>query len=605
MKSVLEKAINVFTRGNDSRRDVAGRSAENEQHLPLAVINQTFHSSFHTALSAASSDAVEGDSMLFSKNNVLLKHPRQASLLNKPSIGDGESEDLELKVSLDNHVLIPGFLFVTTRGSNFGTTLILNWTPNCSMEVPKSETNNLPVGQSATYKSKSFKQRCTSISIDLCSMEMIRIFYRMDDSGFIISGELVIKSKEENFKVFYFQNGGLNDLVYLLSSWKCFNHTCHKDSHCHTFTVYCPRLDLSELHPLEGKFTSTLTKDIWSSLKDSEGRITNSEFALKITFFRGIANNIRQDIWPYLLNVYKFSLPEKENLVYLKKLSTEYEAISLQRENRPDGLESMTHQIDKDVQRTDRASDYYGGENNEHLRTLMRILLNYLHSNPEVKYVQGMTDILAPILSVIDNEVISFWSFSNFMKLSSITTTKTSESNQVSLKHQIELLRELMKMLVPSFYQYLEVLDNGISLMFCHRWLLVFLKREFPILDTLSIWESCWTCPDTKFFHLFICIAIIAIYGGKVVEKSFNIDELMVYFNSLSHQMPKDILLSQARGYLHKFCVSERIHCILYELMDRHFWEKNHSVKFQCDDCHGFNFCRRTGFVNPKKELVC
>ena len=46
----------------------------------------------------------------------------------------------------------------------------------------------------------------------------------------------------------------------------------------------------------------------------------------------------------------------------------------MSRVNRPDDLESMTHQIDKDVQRTDRASDYYSGENNEHLRTLMYLL---------------------------------------------------------------------------------------------------------------------------------------------------------------------------------------------------------------------------------------
>ena len=51
----------------------------------------------------------------------------------------------------------------------------------------------------------------------------------------------------------------------------------------------------------------------------------------KIIFFRGIANNIRQDIWPYLLHVYNFSFSEKEKLVHLKKLSEEYEAISFQR----------------------------------------------------------------------------------------------------------------------------------------------------------------------------------------------------------------------------------------------------------------------------------
>ena len=42
---------------------------------------------------------------------------------------------------------------------------------------------------------------CSSVSIDLGMMEVIRIFYRMDDNAFILSGEMVITSKDRNFKV--------------------------------------------------------------------------------------------------------------------------------------------------------------------------------------------------------------------------------------------------------------------------------------------------------------------------------------------------------------------------------------------------------------------
>ena len=83
-------------------------------------------------------------------------------------------------------------------------------------------------------------------------------------------------------QVFYFKNGGLNDLVYLLSSWKCFSHTCHQDAHCHTFTVYNPKLKLSELHPLEGRYNSVLTSEIWSSLKNSDGCILDADYIMKV-----------------------------------------------------------------------------------------------------------------------------------------------------------------------------------------------------------------------------------------------------------------------------------------------------------------------------------
>lgn len=159
---------------------------------------------------------VEGDDVLFSKNNVLLKHPldvsNNLSISPKCSLSGIKSKKESpscnselLDKALDNHILIPGFLFVTTRGSNFGTTLILNWAPNSSMKVPsvghtEKCMENSPQG--ATVSSvKSEGRCCSSVSIDLCLMEMIRIFYHVDESGFILSGELVVKSKEEEFKV--------------------------------------------------------------------------------------------------------------------------------------------------------------------------------------------------------------------------------------------------------------------------------------------------------------------------------------------------------------------------------------------------------------------
>ena len=164
----------------------------------------------------------------------------------------------------------------------------------------------------------------------------------------------------------------------------------------------------------------------------------------------------------------------------------------------------------------------------------------------------------------------------------------------------------LIKLLIPWFYFYLEETEGGLSLMFCHRWLLVCLKREFTEEDALSIWEACWTQYETPAFHLFVCIAIMAIYGQKAVERNMNINELMVFFNTLSHSMPRDIVLSQARGYLFQFCKSTEVHCSLYTLMHKEFWERSGNPKLACDLCKGAGDCVRT--VSPMdvdREAVC
>ena len=65
----------------------------------------------------------------------------------------------------------------------------------------------------------------------------------------------------------------------------CFNHTCHKDSHCHTFTVFNPKLSLSELHPLEGKISGSLTSEVLANLNNAEGQIIDEEYIHKVKIF--------------------------------------------------------------------------------------------------------------------------------------------------------------------------------------------------------------------------------------------------------------------------------------------------------------------------------
>lgn len=65
--------------------------------------------------------------------------------------------------------------------------------------------------------------------------------------------------------------------------------------------------------------------------------------------------------------------------------------------------------VDKDVTRTDRLQDYFRGEGNPNLQVLYDILMTYCMYDFDLGYVQGMSDLLAPILVVMENEVDAFW----------------------------------------------------------------------------------------------------------------------------------------------------------------------------------------------------
>ena len=76
-----------------------------------------------------------------------------------------------------------------------------------------------------------------------------------------------------------------------------------------------------------------------------------------------------------------------------------------------------------------------------------------------------------------------------------------------------------------------------------HRWILLCFKREFPEADALKIWEACWSHYQTDYFHLFICVAIVSIYGDDVVDQGLPSDEILLHFSSLAMHMNGELVL--------------------------------------------------------------
>lgn len=86
--------------------------------------------------------------------------------------------------------------------------------------------------------------------------------------------------------------------------------------------------------------------------------------------------------------------------------------------------------IEKDVHRTDRHIPLFAGEDiphpdpdspfadvgtNVHLEQMKDMLLTYNEYNRDLGYVQGMSDLLAPIYAVMQDDAVAFWGFVGFM----------------------------------------------------------------------------------------------------------------------------------------------------------------------------------------------
>ncbi|XP_067914334.1 TBC1 domain family member 16 isoform X2 [Heterodontus francisci] len=350
--------------------------------------------------------------------------------------------------------------------------------------------------------------------VDLGQMRSLRLFFS-DEA--CTCGQLVIASRESQYKIFHFHHGGLDKLSEVFQQWK-----------------YC---------------TETHQRD-------------------QAIFFGGIDPTIRGEVWPFLLGFYSCESTSEEREALRIQKHIEYEEIQQKRlsmtpEECEDFWRKVQFTVDKDVVRTDRSKQFFKGENNPNVEAMRRILLHYAVYSPGIGYSQGMSDLVAPILSEVRDESDTFWCFVGLMQ----NTIFVSSPRDDDMEKQLLYLRELLRLMHPRFYQRLVSLgEDGLQMLFCHRWILLCFKREFPEAEALRIWEACWAHYQTDYFHLFVCVAIVVIYGDDVIEQQLATDQMLLHFSNLAMHMSGEIVLRKARSLLYQFRLLPRIPCSLHDL---------------------------------------
>lgn len=69
----------------------------------------------------------------------------------------------------------------------------------------------------------------------------------------------------------------------------------------------------------------------------------------------------------------------------------------------------------EDIPHPDPDSPFADVGTNVHLEQLKDMLLTYNEYNKDLGYVQGMSDLLAPIYAVMQDDAVAFWAFVGFM----------------------------------------------------------------------------------------------------------------------------------------------------------------------------------------------
>lgn len=117
----------------------------------------------------------------------------------------------------------------------------------------------------------------------------------------------------------------------------------------------------------------------------------------------------------------------------------------------------------------------------------------YALNHPTVSYCQGMSDLASPLLVTMGDEAHAYICLCALMTRLYPNFLLDGEAMTLKFSH----LTESLQVYDPDFYYYLKS-QQADDLLFCYRWLLLEMKREFAFDDALRMLEVLWASLPQK-----------------------------------------------------------------------------------------------------------
>lgn len=231
------------------------------------------------------------------------------------------------------------------------------------------------------------------------------------------------------------------------------------------------------------------------SYLDGEGRLLKPRELRLAVYKGGVESSLRKVVWKHILNVYPDGLTGRERLAYMRRKSDQYLQLRaawkalLDNPDYSGDIQLVTNMVRKDVLRTDRTNPFYaGGDDNANVVSLFNLLTTFALNHPTLSYCQGMSDLASPLLVVMRDEPHAYVCFCALMRRLAPNFNLNGEAMTLKFQH----LSDLVEHFDPLFFRYLK--EHGAQdLLFCYRWLLLELKREFAFDDALHMLEVLWS----------------------------------------------------------------------------------------------------------------
>uniref|UniRef100_A0A6Q2XF96 Small G protein signaling modulator 1a n=1 Tax=Esox lucius TaxID=8010 RepID=A0A6Q2XF96_ESOLU len=242
-------------------------------------------------------------------------------------------------------------------------------------------------------------------------------------------------------------------------------------------------------------------------------------------------------------------MPEMESLY------PQFDSLTVGRELKNDALSPQElldmytlnlHRIEKDVQRCDRNYWYFTPANLEKLRNIM---CSYIWQHLEIGYVQGMCDLLAPLLVILDDEAMAFSCFTELMK-----RMNQNFPHGGAMDTHFANMRSLIQILDSEIFELMHQNGDYTHFYFCYRWFLLDFKRELVYDDVFAVWETIWAAKyaSSGHFVLFIALALVEVYRDIILENNMDFTDIIKFFNEMAERHNIKQILTLARDLVCK-----------------------------------------------------
>lgn len=149
----------------------------------------------------------------------------------------------------------------------------------------------------------------------------------------------------------------------------------------------------------------------------------------------------------------------------------------------------------------------------------------------QVRYVQGMNEIVGTIYYVLANDDNEVWACEAEADTYFLFHTLMTEMRDIfvpdldeadtGIQGRISNMTALLSLHDPEVRCHL--VDIGIDPAFyAIRWLTTLLSREFLLPDTIRLWDSMFASTHKENFMRYVCVTMVMIIRGKLLKGDFS-----------------------------------------------------------------------------------